>query len=81
MVYRGHVENGVIRLDGAIILPEGLEVRVEVGASENSLAQPQPPTVEDLLRAIVADVSAEEWERLPADLTDHLDHYAYRTSK
>ena len=26
---------------------------------------------------IVADVPQEEWDRLPADLTDHLDHYIY----
>jgi hypothetical protein len=29
MVYRGHVENGVIQLEGAVTLPEGVEVRVE----------------------------------------------------
>ncbi len=30
MVYRGHVANGVIRLEGSVILPEGAEVRVEL---------------------------------------------------
>ena len=40
-----------------------------------------PPTVEDRLRAIVADVPKEEWDRLPADLSDNLDHYVYGTPK
>ena len=30
MVYRGRVANGVIRLEGSVILPEGAEVRVEL---------------------------------------------------
>ena len=30
MVYRGHVANGVIRLEGSVVLPEGAEVRVEL---------------------------------------------------
>ncbi len=30
MVYRGHVASGVIRLEGAVVLPEGAEVRVEI---------------------------------------------------
>ena len=32
MVYRGHVENGLIRLEGPVVLPEGAEVRVELAA-------------------------------------------------
>ena len=30
MVYRGRVANGVIRLEGSVVLPEGAEVRVEL---------------------------------------------------
>jgi predicted DNA-binding antitoxin AbrB/MazE fold protein len=30
MVYRGYVENGVIRLDDSVALPEGAKVRVEI---------------------------------------------------
>ena len=32
MVYQGHVENGTIRLQDSVVLPEGVEVRVEVVA-------------------------------------------------
>jgi predicted DNA-binding antitoxin AbrB/MazE fold protein len=80
MVYRGHVENGVIQLQGSIILPEGAEVRVELAAEKEEF-DPNSPTIEDELRAIWADVPKEEWDRLPADLTDHLDHYIYGTPK
>ena len=29
MVYRGHVEKGVVVLDDSVTLPEGLEVKIE----------------------------------------------------
>jgi hypothetical protein len=87
MVYRGHVENGVIRLEGAAVLPEGAEVRVEVTAPATEATpardgpDPNEPTIEDKLRAIWADVPQEEWNNLPADLSEHLDHYIYGTPK
>ncbi len=72
MVYRGHVENGTIRLEGSVVLPEGAEVCVELANSAKEEFDPNAPTVEDRLRAIVADVPKEEWDRLPADLSEHL---------
>jgi hypothetical protein len=81
MVYRGHVENGTIRLEGSVILPEGAEVRVEVEGHAQKDSDPNAPEIEDVLRAIWADVPQEEWDRLPADLTDNLDHYIYGTPK
>ena len=81
MTYRGHVENGVIQLQGSVVLPEGAEVCVEVATAGKEEFDPNAPTIEEKLRAIVADVPQEEWDRLPADLTDHLDHYIYGTPK
>ncbi|MHB1033705.1 MAG: hypothetical protein ACYC35_01265 [Pirellulales bacterium] len=87
MVYRGHVENGMIRLEGSVVLPEGAEVRVELAAlvpeaaRANETFDPHALTIEDRLRAIVADVPPEDWDRLPADLSEHLDHYIYGTPK
>ena len=81
MTYRGHVENGVIQLQGSVVLPEGTEVRVEVAAADKEEFDPNAPPIEDKLRAIMADVPQEEWDRLPADLTDNLDHYIYGTPK
>ena len=80
MVYQGHVENGVIQLEGSVTLPEGTQVRVEVAAEKEEF-DPNAPPIEDQLRAIMADVPQEEWDRLPADLTDRLDHYIYGTPK
>lgn len=80
MVYRGHVENGLIQLDGAVVLPEGAAVRIELAVEREDYDASAPP-VEDELRALWADVPDAEWRRLPADLTDHLDHYVYGTPK
>jgi hypothetical protein len=78
MTYRGHVENGVIQLQGSVVLPEGAEVCVEVAAAAGKEEfDPNAPPIEEKLRAIWADVSEEEWNRLPPDLTDNLDHYIY----
>jgi predicted DNA-binding antitoxin AbrB/MazE fold protein len=73
MVYRGHVENGVIRLEDSVTLPEGAEVRVEIVPPGSGCRTETP--VEDELAAIWADVPEAEWNRLPADLTENLDHY------
>ena len=111
MVYRGRVENGVIRLENAPILPEGVEAEVRLLTEGEPREQeekvpsvceairdfvgkadglppdaainldPNAPTIEEKLRDIWADVSEEEWNRLPPDLTDHLDHYIYGTPK
>ena len=81
MVCRGYVENGIIRLEGSVVLPEGAEVHVELAENKKEQFDPTAPSVEDELRAIWADVSPEEWDRLPADLTERLDHYIYGTPK
>jgi type I restriction enzyme S subunit len=81
MTYRGQVQNGVIQLQGAVVLPEGAEVRVEVAAVDEERLDPNAPPIEEKLRAIWADVPDEEWDRLPADLSDHLDHYIHGTPK
>jgi hypothetical protein len=37
--------------------------------------------IEDELSAIAAGVPRQEWDNLPKDLTDHLDHYLYGTRR
>jgi hypothetical protein len=87
MVYRGYVENGTIRLDGQVVLPEGAEVRVELAPSAQEISPAKgervvdAQSIEDKLRAIWSDVPREQWDRLPADLSEHLDHYIYGTPK
>jgi hypothetical protein len=80
MVYRGHVVSGVIHLDEAVVLPDGAEVHVQVAATGQDF-DPNTPAIEEKLRAIVADVPKEEWDRLPADLSENLDHYIYGTRR
>ncbi len=81
MVYQGYVENGLIRLAEPVVLPEGAEVRVELASPATGEFDPSAPAIEDQLRAIWADVPKEELDRLPPDLTEHLDHYIYGTPK
>jgi hypothetical protein len=40
-----------------------------------------PLPVFDKLKRIAAKVRPEEWKKLPADLTENLDHYLYGTPK
>jgi predicted DNA-binding antitoxin AbrB/MazE fold protein len=73
MVHRGHVENGVIRLEDWVALPEGPKVRVEV----------LPPVAERDTQAVGLSL----YERLkpvvgaakdlPADASVNVDHYLY----
>lgn len=37
--------------------------------------------IEDLLQELAKEVPKEEWEKLPSDLNDNLDHYLYGVSK
>jgi hypothetical protein len=37
--------------------------------------------IEAILQSLAADVPREEWQQLPSDLTDELDHYLYGTPK
>jgi hypothetical protein len=37
--------------------------------------------IEEVLQEIAATVPQEEWDKLPADLSDQIDHYVYGTPK
>ena len=41
----------------------------------------QSPSVEEVLADIWADVSKDEWAKLPSDLSANLDYYLYGTPK
>jgi hypothetical protein len=73
MVYRGHVENGVIQLDDAVTLPNGTEVRVEVvvpAPAEKS--EEEIPTLYERLRPIIGAIKDS-----PPDASVNIDHYLY----
>ena len=44
---------------------------------EDPIFDPTAPRIEDVIAKIAKDVPDEEWDRLPPDLTDRLDHYLY----
>jgi hypothetical protein len=78
MTYRGHVENGMIVLDGPERLPEGSEVQVQ------PIEKPVPPAGDDReipslyerLKPLVGCLKG-----LPSDLAENHDHYLYGVPK
>jgi hypothetical protein len=77
MVYRGHVENGVVRLEDAAILPEGAKVEVRLLA-ENPAPDEETgvPSIIETLKDFVGKA-----EGLPPDMSVNLDHYLYGLPK
>jgi hypothetical protein len=69
MTYRGHIENGSIVFDEAVVLPEGTKVRVEpLAESGKTLAE----RFGDLIGCI---------SDLPSDMAENHDHYIHGTPK
>jgi hypothetical protein len=78
MVYRGHVEKGVVVLDDAVTLPEGLAVKIEP-----SPAEPQEAAIDDSGETFGHKLlkHAGKAVGLPSDLAENHDHYLYGTPK
>jgi hypothetical protein len=78
MVYRGHVENGVIRLEGAPFLPEGVaaEVRLLNETPLHDADEEKVPSVCEAMKGFVGKA-----EGLPPDASINLDHYLYGLPK
>ncbi len=73
MVYRGHVENGMIRLDDAPTLPEGMEVEVRVLAENSAMeGEEETPSLYERLKDVVGKA-----EGLPPDLAENHDYYLH----
>jgi hypothetical protein len=77
MTYRGHVNNGVVVLDDAVTLPEGLSVRVEPAESvSDEDDEKNIPTLLERLAPLVGKL-----EGLPPDASVNVDHYLYGLPK
>jgi hypothetical protein len=75
MVYRGHVEKGVVVLDDLAVLPEGLAVNVEpleIAKKTGSLDEDGQTLGQKLLKHAGKAVG------LPADLAVNHDHHPCR---
>jgi hypothetical protein len=73
MVYRGHVENGIVRLHDSPTLPEGAEVEVRL------LAETTPQEEEETTASLyerLKDVVGKA-EGLPPDLAENHDYYLH----
>lgn len=78
MVYRGHVEKGVVVLDDAVTLPEGLAVNIEPSA-----AGQQVPAIDQNGETLGQKLMRHAGKAigLPSDLAENHDHYLYGTPK
>ncbi len=77
MTYLGHVHNGVVVLDGAVSLPEGLRVNVEPLEEPSDTAEADRiPSLYERLKPLIGTA-----EGLPPDASVNLDHYLYGLPK
>ena len=77
MVYRGHVENGVIRLEETLTLPEGAEV--EVRFLSEAVSRGDEAKIPSLCERLTDSIGKAEG--LPPDASVNLDHYLYGLPK
>jgi hypothetical protein len=78
MIYRGHVKGGVVVLESPNVLPEGVEVRIEVVPSEieGPLLDEHGETLGQKLMKYAGRAVG-----LPEDAASSHDHYLYGTPK
>jgi hypothetical protein len=78
MVYRGRVKGGVVVIEPPTLLPEGVEVRVEIvpsGSKEPLLDEQEQTLGQKLMKYAGRAVG------LPEDAAVNHDHYLYGTPK
>jgi hypothetical protein len=76
MVYRGHVENGVVVLEVPGALREGTEVSVQPLARCKRSIRGKRPTAGAALRRLAGKAKG-----LPPDAARNMDHYLYGHAK
>jgi len=70
MIYRGHVQKGVVVLDKGVELPDGMEVTVE------TVRVPRGRTLAEQFADVIGSVPD-----LPADMAQQHDHYLHGAPK
>lgn len=75
MTYQGHVQDGVVLLDGDVRLPEGVKVRVDVLEAHAEL-EDEGPSLYEQLKPIIGIAKG-----LPADMAQNHDHYLHGQPK
>lgn len=77
MSYRGHVEKGMVKIDGPITLPKGAGVQISL--IETTAVQSnneEGPSLYDWLKPVIGMAQG-----LPADASINVDHYLYGQAK
>jgi hypothetical protein len=61
----------------------GHRLKVIVLSSETEVGEDRSTagSIEAVIESLSAQVPDEEWDKLPADLSQNLDHYIYGTAK
>ena len=73
MVYRGHVEKGVVVVDDPVTLPDGVHVQVEILADPNEVASDgTAATLYDQLAPLIGAAKG-----LPPDLARNHDSHLH----
>jgi hypothetical protein len=78
MVYKGHVEKGIVVLDDPVALPDGLKVQIELlpAGQAGIVTDDNTETLgQKLLKHAGKAIG------LPPDLAENHDHYLYGTPK
>jgi len=77
MTVRGHMQDGVVVLDGPVEIPEGTEVEVRPVPSVEQVGQDdEGPSLLEQFGDLVGSV-----EGLPPDAAENHDHYLYGVPK
>jgi hypothetical protein len=77
MVYDGHVEKGLVVVDAAVTLPDGMKVKVEIPPVRGeNLREASVPTLYEQLAPLVGAAKG-----LPPDLARNHDHYLHGQPK
>lgn len=78
MTYHGHIENGVVVLEGGADLPEGLavEVRAASVSVESEEEGVRPLSFHDRYRSFIG-----MGDDLPTDMAENHDHYLHGAPK
>jgi len=59
---------------------EELSIQPVIEVPSGPLGRAARP-IEEIIQELAAEVPQAEWDRIPRDLTDNLDHYLYGTPK
>jgi hypothetical protein len=76
MIYRGHIQNGVVVFDGNVSLPDGTAVNIEPIPESQPQDNHADSSFVERLESVVGSI-----DDLPADFAAQHDHYIHGTQR